>query len=213
MKSPLNYQVTRYDCGKTSFINALAYLYEREEIPPQVTDYALRVTGDCNLGVKGYMRGTSSYALAFMAAWCNDYLAKAGFPIRCQALRDDEVSVQDGATLLRGIESGAVAVCGCYIGVDHYVLITGVDGDDVLIFDPYYDTWPPQNFDVPDEGVVWVDDHPFSHNRRISKSVLEDRDGKGYSLFAKSGRDAVLIWRTDRQGAGVASALPADGLS
>ena len=32
MKVPLRYQNTEYDCGTTSFINALAYLYDREVI-------------------------------------------------------------------------------------------------------------------------------------------------------------------------------------
>ena len=33
MKVPLRYQNTEYDCGITSFVNVLAYLYEREDIP------------------------------------------------------------------------------------------------------------------------------------------------------------------------------------
>ena len=31
MKVPLRYQNTEYDCGTTSFVNALAYLYDRED--------------------------------------------------------------------------------------------------------------------------------------------------------------------------------------
>lgn len=34
MKNPLHYQLSEYDCGPTSMMNALAYLFEREEIPP-----------------------------------------------------------------------------------------------------------------------------------------------------------------------------------
>ena len=33
MKIPLRFQCTEYDCGTTSFINALLYLYDREDIP------------------------------------------------------------------------------------------------------------------------------------------------------------------------------------
>ena len=33
MKNPLRYQNTEYDCGPTTFTNALAFLYDREEIP------------------------------------------------------------------------------------------------------------------------------------------------------------------------------------
>ena len=33
MKITLRFQCTEYDCGTTSFINALLYLYDRENIP------------------------------------------------------------------------------------------------------------------------------------------------------------------------------------
>ena len=32
MKNPLHYQLSEYDCGPTSMMNAIAYLFEREEI-------------------------------------------------------------------------------------------------------------------------------------------------------------------------------------
>ena len=67
MKTPLRYQATEVDCGTTSAINALMYLFEREELPPQIIDFVSRATGDCNLGALGYYRGTSAHALAFIA--------------------------------------------------------------------------------------------------------------------------------------------------
>ena len=36
MKNPLHYQLTEYDCGPTSLLNAISFLFEREEIPPEV---------------------------------------------------------------------------------------------------------------------------------------------------------------------------------
>ena len=36
MKTPLRYQVTEYDCGPTSLLNTVSFLFEREEIPPEV---------------------------------------------------------------------------------------------------------------------------------------------------------------------------------
>ena len=197
MKTPLRYQATNADCGKTSFVNAFMYLFDRSEIPPQAVDFVTRATGDCNLGVNGYYRGTSANALAFMAAWCNDYLAKAGIPIRCEALRGDQVSLRDGAPLLEGLKSGAVAVCGLRLFYDHYVLMTGLEGDQVRIFDPSYDTYPPHSYELPDHGVRWVDDQPFTHNRLVDRAVLDDPVGLSYSLYAASGRDAVLVWRTN----------------
>ena len=36
MKNPLHYQFSEYDCGPTSMQNAISFLFEREEIPPEV---------------------------------------------------------------------------------------------------------------------------------------------------------------------------------
>ena len=36
MKTPLRYQATEYDCGPTSMTNAIVYMFEREEIPPDL---------------------------------------------------------------------------------------------------------------------------------------------------------------------------------
>ena len=36
MKNPLHYQISECDCGPTSMLNAVSYLFEREEIPPEI---------------------------------------------------------------------------------------------------------------------------------------------------------------------------------
>ena len=197
MKTPLRYQVTHYDCGTASFVNALMYLFERDDIPFEVVEYVTAVTGDRNLGLGGGKKGTSSKVFAFLASWFNDYVAGSGMPIRCQSLLgSDEVSAREDSALIRGLRSGAVAVCGCCLGADHYVLITGVDDDAVYLFDPYYDTWPLHELDVPVVGVRMDDDHPHAYNRIVERWVLEEPEGTPYSLEAKVGRDAVLVWNT-----------------
>ena len=34
MKNVLNYQSTEYDCGPTTILNAIRFLFNRQEIPP-----------------------------------------------------------------------------------------------------------------------------------------------------------------------------------
>lgn len=46
MKVPLRFQNTEYDCGTTSFVNALAYLYDREDIPVELLKAIYRYTLD-----------------------------------------------------------------------------------------------------------------------------------------------------------------------
>lgn len=36
MNNPLRHQMTEYDCGPTSMLNAVGYLFRREEIPPEI---------------------------------------------------------------------------------------------------------------------------------------------------------------------------------
>ena len=35
MNNPLRYQMTEYDCGPTSMLNAVSCLFRRDEIPPE----------------------------------------------------------------------------------------------------------------------------------------------------------------------------------
>jgi len=46
MKVSLRYQNSKYDCGTTSFINALAYLYDRENIPVELLKAIYQYTLD-----------------------------------------------------------------------------------------------------------------------------------------------------------------------
>lgn len=36
MKSPLHYQVSEFDCGPTTVLNALSYLFQREDLPAEL---------------------------------------------------------------------------------------------------------------------------------------------------------------------------------
>ena len=199
MKTPLLHQATQFDCGTTTMVNALVYLFEREEIPPEVVDYIHAVTLDRNIGPQDSRWGTSGLALAFLAAWMNDYADRSGFPVRCRALSGDEVTAKGDSELVKAVQGGAVAVAGCCLGADHYVLITGIDDESVRLFDPYYDTWPLHELEgTRIEGVELVEDEPFACNRIVERRILDEPAHTAYSLEAISGRDAVLIWRSDR---------------
>lgn len=45
MKIPLHYQRTEYDCGPTSLLNTISFLFQREEIPPDILRYTLSPEG------------------------------------------------------------------------------------------------------------------------------------------------------------------------
>ena len=41
MKNLLNYQSTEFDCGPVSLLNAFRYLFEREELPPDLAKFIM----------------------------------------------------------------------------------------------------------------------------------------------------------------------------
>ena len=43
MKNPLHYQISECDCGPISMLNAVSYLFEREEIPPEIIVWTVTV--------------------------------------------------------------------------------------------------------------------------------------------------------------------------
>lgn len=47
MKNPLHYQISEYDCGPTSMLNGISYLFEREEIPAELIRNIMIYALDC----------------------------------------------------------------------------------------------------------------------------------------------------------------------
>ena len=68
MKNPLHYQLSDYDCGPTTMLNAVSYLFEREDIPPEVIRNIMLYSLDCYSaeGVQG-KSGTSRMAKMFLS--------------------------------------------------------------------------------------------------------------------------------------------------
>ena len=74
MKNPLHYQLSDYDCGPTAMLDALSYLFEREDIPPEVIRNVMLYSLDCYSaeGVPG-KSGTSRMAMMFLSNWLNEF--------------------------------------------------------------------------------------------------------------------------------------------
>lgn len=70
MKNPLRYQMTEYDCGPTSLLNAVNFLFEREQIPPELVRSVMLFCLDC-FGADGAAGkcGTSCMAMQFLCSW------------------------------------------------------------------------------------------------------------------------------------------------
>lgn len=95
MKIPLRFQITEYDCGTTSLINALVYLFEREEIPvallKAIHRYTLDAEGESGVVGEG---GTSPRAIEKLSYWIARYASNNHFNLSCQVLEKEEVTLE-----------------------------------------------------------------------------------------------------------------------
>ena len=68
MKIPLRYQMSEYDCGPTALLNAVSYLFPRQEVPPEIIRSVMLYTLDC-YGMDGApcKAGTSRMAMMYLA--------------------------------------------------------------------------------------------------------------------------------------------------
>ena len=110
-KTPLDYQITEYDCGTTTLLNALRYLFKRSEISPKVYKYILQYTLDkSNIFGEVGKGGTSVFALEFLCDWLNENARSKEMNVKCTSIPKDDISINN-KFLSDKIKNGAVANC------------------------------------------------------------------------------------------------------
>lgn len=189
MKNPLRYQMTEYDCGPTSMLNAVSYLFPREEIPPDLLRSVMLYCLDC-FGTDGTSGkcGTSCMAMMFLSSWLNGFGQAGHLPVSSQYLSGKEVNFSQNGRLRDALyRNGTVVVRVDFEGW-HYVLLTGIQGDFVYFFDPYYRAEPFQ-----DPALQMDTDHPSAYNRIVPTRYFEAAEGI-YSFGPAEGREAVLLF-------------------
>lgn len=197
MKNVLNYQSSEYDCGPTTLTNALRYLFERCDIPPEMLKAIALYTLDAynDAGETG-MRGTSAMAMQFLANWFEQYGRCKRFPISATFLRAQQVRVLQSSDIVGCIQQGGVAVIRCWLGGDgHYVLLTRVLGEEIGLFDPY--AIHPQAFSAEKlltQGIRLVNDQPCVMNRIVRAEILDSPSRANYSMGDFPIREAMLLF-------------------
>ena len=187
MKTPLRYQVTEYDCGPTSLLNAVSFLFEREEIPPEVVRnimlYSLDTFGTDGVSGKS---GTSHTAMLFLSHWLDGFGKTGRLAIRSDYLTGRDVNLGADSRIVSALRRGGAAVVRLDLEGWHYVLLTGIEGDGVLVFDPY----------DPAEGITVVQGHDGQYNRIVPRSRFETQELRPYGLGPYETREAVLLFNT-----------------
>lgn len=191
MKSPLSYQISEYDCGPISLINAINYLFDREKLQPDLIKNIYEYTLDRynKKGIQG-MYGTSDDSMLFMSQHLNHYGKQIGLSIFCETLVKEEVCFNDNEHINKCIKNKGVVLFKCWLGCPHYVLLTDIKGDDFYVFDPYY---RKRKFDNPDIQII---DEPLKANRIIKRKVFDSVLNTDYTLSKVEDRIAILMYNT-----------------
>ncbi|MBR0281746.1 MAG: peptidase C39 [Oscillibacter sp.] len=190
MKIPLRYQMTEYDCGPTSLLNALSFLFEREEIPPEVVRNIMLFCLD-SYGADGFSgkNGTSHTAMQFLSHWLDGFGQTGRLALSSAYLSGREVELGQNSRLRDALLRGGAAVVRVDLDGWHYILLTEIHGGDVYAFDPYRIEGA-----CPVEGVRTTDAFPERYNRVIPARLLEQETVRPYAFGPTETREAVTLF-------------------
>lgn len=183
MKVPLRYQITEYDCGPTSLLNGLSFLFEREDIPPEVVRNIMLFCLD-SYGADGISgkSGTSHAAMQFLSHWLDGFGQTGRLPLSSEYLSGREVDLRQNGRIRDALVRGGAAVVRVDLEGWHYILLTGIEGDSVYAFDPYRGEG-----DVEDEQ--WT-----AYNRVLPAGEMEETEIRPYAFGPLESREAVLLF-------------------
>ena len=187
MKNPLHYQQSEYDCGPTSMLNAISFLFEREEISPVVIRNIMLYCLDC-YNCEGVMgkSGTSRAAMMFLSNWLNGFGKIGQLPVSSKYISGESVWIGRESVINDALCRGGAVVVRLYFDCAHYVLLTGIQGRKVLMFDPYYVKEP-----FEESGITMAEDQPFRYNRIVDEKCFNRETMELYALGP--------VHRTERQ--------------
>ena len=201
MKNVLNYQTSEYDCGPVSLLNGIRYLFDREEIYPDIVKFIMLYCMDTyNENGELCKRGTSAAAMNYITNWLNHFSETRHFPIHCDYLTDEDVVLSPESPIWKALEAGGAVVVRVNLECWHYVLLTGISDDRVLLFDPYYEEEGDPEFDEEynTEEIRFLYDTPKQANRSVSIERLNRTDTDYYQMGAPQGREAVIMVNTGK---------------
>ena len=193
MKNPLRYQISEYDCGPTTLLNAISFLFPRETISPEIIRNIMLYSLDSygNEGIMG-KRGTSSAAMMFLCNWLNGYGRIGELHVSGQYLSGKGVYLGEGSYINDTLHRGGVVVLRVLLEGGHYVLLTGERDRKVFMFDPYY---PDEEFSQ--EDIIVTEEQPFSYNRVVPETYSNSETDGVYALGPYEDREAVLLFNED----------------
>jgi hypothetical protein len=191
MKTPLSYQITESDCGTTSFLNAIRYVFNREEIPAKLAHAIMMYTLD-NFGKKDGEAegGTSIFSLEFLQHWINQYANFEKFPLKVRLLEKEEALFQVDKAKKLFQKNGCILASVWLMKDAHYVIITKTDKSFAYLFDPYY---VDLRYFSKNPNIKVIKNMPFTYNRKVRLSQLFLKNNEDYSLITNNEFQELMI--------------------
>jgi hypothetical protein len=192
--TPLRYQVTPADCYPTSVLNALVWLFQRDELPGAILQ---RVYAYCLDGIERGVVGsyTSEHASLALMEWLGEFKTRS-FAVATEAVEGCELHVRPSSGVLRWLRLGGVAILDVRITTvtTHSILALSAGADHVDFWDP---CMRGTRYDYG-RGASRLDTDGRSPNLRVTKSWLDSPRIRRYSFGPLAERSGVLIRRTKR---------------
>ncbi len=192
--APLRYQLSEYDCVPATIGNAIACLFERDEIPPEVVQRIYLYTLD-SAGRRGtFARGSSDESVRLLARWLEQFSTDR-FGVHAEFLAGREVHLKRGNRVVECLNDGGVALCNITYdhGDWHYVLALRADDRSVYFFDPY---WRRDVRGVGGGVAIIRPPADDGANLSIDREWLDTASNRRRFCFGSwSNRDCLLMWR------------------
>ena len=135
MRAPFRQQISDYDCGPVSMLNALSYLFDRKEIPPFVVHQIYKDCLDYDSS-----RGTSIRAIKDLGFWLKHYKEEGykKFAVETKFISGSQVHLQKNSKIIRCINSNGVALLCVHSSRNnwHYIIGFQYEGGWLHCYDP-----------------------------------------------------------------------------
>jgi hypothetical protein len=192
--TPFRYQLSEFDCVPTTITNAISYLYDRHEIPPEVLQriHLYTLDGVGRRGTSG--RGSSDESVRLLSEWLRQFRTKT-FRLGTEFLLGREVHLGPGNRIVECLNDGGVALCNITYdrGDWHYLLALRADDERLYFFDPY---WRGE-IRVPGGRITSI--RPPARdgaNLAIDRDWLDVASNRRRFCFGSwRNRDCLLLWR------------------
>lgn len=190
MKTPLRYQLRNFDCGSTSILNCISYLFDREEMPIEVVKLIETYSSNC-YAEDGTLNNSdlTRHIMFFISKWINEYAKQHRVPLSCFYLNSYEVDITKIKRCLQA--GGCVNMKTFRDNEQHNVMLVKIDNDYAYLFDPIYDETPNN------ENIIIDNNLTSSFNRKVKIDYFLSESMKELSMGPEKNRETILFFRTD----------------